>query len=125
MQSLVDTRKLKTGMYRLRWRLNKSALDTVMCAFKVSGYAHSCAALEAVCMNYISNDQSRSHTTGSAKGELRFLLRLYPDQYEIVREALDMAGAVTSCDEDALVTICRNFLKEFQDETSKDIYLDN
>lgn len=48
--------------------------------------------------------------TSPATGSKRLLVRLFPDQYENVRSALDIARAHVETDEDALYYICASFL---------------
>jgi hypothetical protein len=113
----VDTRHLKSGQVRLRFRLTEKAKDIVSIALSTTPYGHSGAALDAIAMSYLAGGPA-SHPLGiPAAGSKRLLVRLFPDQYECVRCALDILRRWAATDAEALVTMCLAFLAEYQDDT--------
>ena len=113
----VDTRHLKSGQVRLRFRLSEKAKDIVSIALSTTPYGHSGAALDAIAMSYLAGGPA-SHPLGiPAAGSKRLLVRLFPDQYECVRCALDIIRQWVATDADSLVIMCIAFLAQYQDET--------
>ncbi len=106
----VDTRLMKrTGQYRLRFRLSDDAYGVVSDALSLTGYSDTGAALDAVAMNSLAGAPAVAHDGIPAAGSNRWLVKLFPDQYECVRDALDIVGEFPS-DADALVYICRQLI---------------
>lgn len=110
MNNLVDTRKLKTGQYRLRFRLNENALKIVKHALSMTDYKSPNASLDAICMNYLASGILAGYQCRNMQGDNRLIVRLFPDQYELVREALNTANETFHSDTDSLVNICQGFL---------------
>lgn len=114
----VDTRVLESGQIRLRFRLTEEAHELVTLALCATPYGHTGAALDAIATSYHAGHPT-SLTLGSpAVGGRRFLVRLFPDQYENVRSALDLARDTTATDANALVLMCAAFVVTYQDEFS-------
>lgn len=112
-RELVDTRLMKrTGQYRLRFRLSDDAYGIVTQALSLAPYDDTGASLDAVCMNSLSGSPAVAPHGIPAVGRKRLLVRLFPDQYQCLRDALDHAGEF-STDADALLHICRQFLVAF------------
>lgn len=112
----VDTRVLKNGMTRLRFRFIPKQLEivesAVTSALAITGFKSEAAALDIVCLDYLSGSPGVPSLSGLVKGTtVRRLFRLFPDQYEVVRAALDL-GHHVGCvsDTQALTEICRSFL---------------
>ena len=116
----VDTRRLKSGMYRLRFRLSDEAYDIVQEALSVSPYDHDSASLDVVATNALAGSPAAPEGGFPATGRRRWSVRLYKDQYEQVRTALDHAGEFPS-DADALVYICRQFIAAFGKSFAQEI----
>ena len=110
-EGAVDTRYLKSGKVRLRFKVSGTAIPLIAKALKLAGYQYNHCALDAICQDYISRDELKFTANKSFQGAERFLINLYPDQYESVRTALDLARDDTKSDADALVFICCTFLK--------------
>lgn len=106
----VDDRQLKSGQKRLRFRLSGEAYALVAMALSLTGYDHIGVALDAVCISYLAGHPAVATLGSPADGRKRLLVRLWPDQYECVRTALDVARAYTITDADALLAICAGFL---------------
>ena len=106
----VDTRVLKTGQLRLRFRLTKDAYDLITMALSKTPYSHSGAALDAIAMSYHAGTQAVAPHGIPAAGGKRLLVRLFPDQFENVRSALDIARESVDSDADALLQLCIAFL---------------
>ena len=108
----VDTRILSSGQIRLRFKLSESAYNLVRQATNLTKYKHVNAAIDAISMNYISCDPfTTTELECSANGSKRFIVRLYADQYELVRVALDIARQNVDTDADALVLMCIWFME--------------
>lgn len=105
----VDTREMKrTGQYRLRFRLSDDALSIVSEALALTGYSDKGASLDAIAMNSLAGSPAVAPLGIPANGRNRWLVKLFPDQYQCVRDALDYSGEFAT-DADALVYICRQF----------------
>jgi len=61
-------------------------------------------------MNYMAGAPAVPSPGIPASGTNRMLIRLFPDQYECVRSALDLAGCGLESDEAALLKIATVFL---------------
>jgi hypothetical protein len=107
----VDTRQLKSGQYRLRFRLREEAYELVNTALSLTCYQHSGAALDAISLSFLAGHPTLPALGSPASGSKRLLVRLWPDQFECVRSALDIARLSAACDADALNLICAAFLK--------------
>ena len=110
--TVVDTRELKTGLIRLRFRLDKRALKVVNRAISMTGFRFPHSALEAICLSYLAGSPSSLKLDYPAQGPERFLVRLFKEQYEVVRTALDEAKKHVASDEDALLLMCKCFVAE-------------
>lgn len=125
----VDARKLKNGMYRLRFRLTDSALGIVESAMTLARSKHGCKyknwELDIVAMNYLSGCPEDPQLPCPANGRNRFLVRLFPDQFETIRLALDEGLKHSSTDSEALLLIAKYFLESEDDslQTSSCKYL--
>ena len=107
----VDTRILKSGQIRPRFKLNESSMALVKHALELTGYKYPNSALDAVCLSYVAWYPFRIEKLVSpATGKERFIVRLYPEQYQVVRMALDLARQHVTCDADALALICSCFI---------------
>jgi|GEM_PF-4641029 len=106
----VDTRRLKSGQTRLRFKLSESAHETLEHALDLTGYKYNNSSLDAICLSYLAGDPSTLALDHPAQGQKRFLVRLYPDEYEIVREALNLAKQFVKSDAEALILICLWFI---------------
>ena len=106
----MDIRKFrKSRLIHLRFWLSDQAHRIVLQALSLTGYEHTGAALDAVAMNFLSG--SPPHKLGApAKGRNRFLVRLFPDQWECVEDALKMARQGNAAD--ALVVMCERFVDD-------------
>ncbi len=106
----VDTRLMRrTGQYRLRFRLTDDAMCIVTEALSLTGYSDTGVALDAIAMNSLAGSPAVAGDGNPVVGRARWLAKLFPDQYQVVRDALDHAGEFSS-DADALVYICRQFI---------------
>lgn len=111
----VDTRRLKNGRMRLRFKLSREAIETVNTALniatKMAGYKYSHSALEAMAMSFMSFEKFEIGSMVSSQGSNRFLVKFYPDQYELFTLALNDAREYVETDADALVMMCLNFIR--------------
>lgn len=108
--TIVDTRELKSGLIRLRFRLDRHALRVVNRAIALTGFRYPHSALDAICLSYLSGAPSSLTLDFPAQGPERFLVKLYREQYEVVRTALDEAKEQVRSDEDALLLMCKCFI---------------
>ena len=111
MDTKVDTRFLKSGMVRLRWKLNSNAsklLNQTLIKTEILKPEH---ALEAICLSYISTESTLPPTIipQNPVGKNRIKIVLFPDQYEVVRFALDRARMYYKNDAEAVIGICISF----------------
>lgn len=117
----VDTRKLSNGQFRLRFRLSNEAVDTVNEAlneaYEQTHYRTDGTRLDLLAMSFLAGPRPSLALGHPAEGRERFLVRLYPDQYETVRLALDRARCDTSTDSQALVLIADEFLRQSRGAT--------
>lgn len=116
LKAIVDTRILKNGMIRLRFRLTEAQAELVdRCVSLViqkTGYKSRAAALDAVFLDHCSSSPPAEFSIDpEPSGNHRRIFRLYPDQYELIRTGLDNA-CTRDCptDADALVFVCGLFL---------------
>ena len=109
MKSEVDTRELKNGQIRLRFRLSDYAFQVINQAIKSTNVNGDTASLQLICRDYLSGKKDK--TQASAVGSNRLLFRLCPEQFEVVRIALDLAKEVGSSDESAMLNIGHSRLK--------------
>jgi len=112
----VDERHLESGMVRLRFRLSHQAHKIVTLALSLTPYSHSGAALDAIALNSLSGSPASQGLGIPAAGSKRLLVRLFADQYQCVRSALDVARDTAATDADALLTICARFIVEHNEE---------
>jgi len=110
----VDARVLKNGKTRLRFRLSPEGLaeldQALTLAKLITGYETKGALLEVVAMSYLSGNSKCSELDYPHKGRERVLIRLFPDQYSMVRLALNQARIGSNSDAEALLKICREFV---------------
>ena len=109
MKSEVDTRELKNGQIRLRFRLSDYAFQVINQAIKSTNVNGDTASLQLICRDYLSGKKDK--TQACAVGSNRLLFRLCPEQFEVVRIALDLAKEVGSSDESAMLNIGHSRLK--------------
>lgn len=107
----VDTREYSNGMHRMRFRLSDAAYDIVQQALSLSPYEHLGASLDAIAMNALTGPLAVLKDGIPAVGRNRWVVTMFPDQYECVRHALDDAGEFPT-DADALVLICLMFIRD-------------
>lgn len=108
----VDTRYLKSGQIRLRFKLSEWAYGITNIALSLTEYKFKNSSLEAISLSYIAGSPSPLSLDHPAQGSRRFLVKLYPDQYEVVREALNSARQFVNSDAEALNLIGLSFLAE-------------
>jgi hypothetical protein len=106
----VDTRFLKSGRIRMRFKLSELGYETVANAISMTGYRYDHTSLDAICMNYLSAKPTKLALDNPAEGTLRFLVKLFPEEYEMVRCALDEASDFAKSDAESLVMICNLFI---------------
>lgn len=117
--TVVDTRVLKNGKIRLRLRLNALALEKVEEACDLTERKYINTAIDDIAMSFnetmlgktIDNSVLNFSLACSAHGRERFLVKLYPDQYPTVRDALNLAREFVKTDSDALVLMCLLFIE--------------
>ncbi|HEY3698636.1 MAG TPA: hypothetical protein VGK97_04840 [Spongiibacteraceae bacterium] len=105
----MDKRILKTGLFRLRFKLSERAMDVVTKAIELAECRYPHTAMERISAAYLSGRPTPCQ--GTAKGFVRFLVRLYPEQFELMMFALDGAKGVSHSDEDALLHLCSEFIR--------------
>lgn len=76
----------------------------------MTGYRYDHNSLEAICMNFLASKPMKISLDNPAEGTMRFLVKLFPEEYEIIRSALDEASEFTKSDAEALVMICNLFI---------------
>ena len=109
----VDTRYLKNGMMRLRFKLTSAQEEIVDAAggsvLIQTGYESQSAALDLIFMGYQAGYLGKYLASPEEGTMVRRLFRLYPDQYESVRAGLDLACDVADCPTDAhaLIHVCQ------------------
>ena len=119
----VDTRFLKSGKIRLRFKLSEEAFNIVDKAMGMTGFKYPSSSIDAICINFLAEFPSSLTLDFPAHGRKRFLVRLHADEYETVRRALKAARQYVGSDEEALVLICESFLavemnmKKFSDNS--------
>lgn len=121
----VDTRQYADGRVRLRFRLTASQTLVVDEALSKSySITHTLAeakALSDICLAFITDPPELGHPLASSPPDakkVRRLFKLYEDQYELVRYALDIAREHTGDDAGALTMICMNFITTYEGDTS-------
>lgn len=102
----VDTRHLKSGKVRLRFKLSEDSFSIMHQAMKLikSQYDHVC--LDYVCVQYLSCTPRKLKLPQPCSGSKRKLFSLHKDQYETIRLALDRARGIVNNDAGALTLIC-------------------
>lgn len=108
----VDTRFLKSGHIRLRFKLSKPAYRLVNQAMGLTGFRYLNSSLDAISLNYLAGYPSSLTLDFPAIGKERFLTRLHKDEYETVRGALDIARTHVNSDTEALVLMCLQLIAE-------------
>lgn len=106
----MDKRILKSGYIRLRFKLSDEYHQIVQKAIKLSKAKFNHVALDLISLDFISGNSLSSISKGKAIGNTRFLVKLYPDQYETLMIAFEMAKECVDTDEEALVAICGSFI---------------
>lgn len=109
-KTYVDKRILGSGKTRLRFKLDEISHRIVIEALKHTAERYQHVALDYLCIEFQATYELKFTLNGSSKGNQRFLVRLYPDQYECVRSALNLARHHAESDEDALTLICAHSL---------------
>ena len=107
----MDKRILKTGYIRLRFKLSEKSYQTIQNAIKQSKAKFDHVGLDLISLDFISGNNLPSIIKGKVIGNKRFLVRLYPDQYETLMIAFEIAKEHVTSDEEALVVVCKSFLK--------------
>ncbi len=111
LSNSVDTRFLKSGKIRLRFKLSDYAFEIVNCAFDLTDCKYSNTSLDYISMNFLSGFPQKYYKLKyPIQGNIRFLVRVYPDQYESIRLALDVAREPYKSDAEALVSMCLYFI---------------
>jgi len=111
LSNSVDTRFLKSGKIRLRFKLSDYAFEIVNYAFDLTGCKFSNTSLDDISMNFLSGFPHKYYKLNYlVHGNTRFLVRVYPDQYESIRLALDIARESYKSDAEALVFMCLYFI---------------
>ncbi len=67
-------------------------------------------------MSFHAGHPASLSLSSPAVGSKRLLVRLFQDQFENVRSALDLARDTAATDADALVLMCAAFVVTYQDE---------
>lgn len=113
----MDKRVLQTGLIRLRFKLHQKAHMVITHAVSLVGCKYPHTALETICLDFLVGTTTTTTTTTTTKksavGTSRFLVRLYPEQYEVFQLAMDEAKNRGQCEEDALFHICKNFINQY------------
>lgn len=107
MKQSVDTRFLKDGKVRLRFKVSEEARDIIHAALNLTGSKFQNTALELIC----AEAHGRYHMPPriNSKGKCRLLIKVYYEQYQNIRSILDEVGKELDSDEDALFAICSGF----------------
>jgi hypothetical protein len=111
-KSRVDTRALKNGLFRLRFRLSpteKQRVESNIAGVALDTHYLPGACLVCLCMEFaaVTSGRPLASSQPGARNQ-RWLIKLHEDQYEYIREVLDLARSLgAKTDEDALVAICR------------------
>lgn len=124
----VDTRLLRTGLVRLRFHLTAEQYETLDAAlaraYKLSHTLAEHKALSDICLSYVSEQPTApagslavSLFPGPGQSKRRRLFKLFPDEYELIRFALDEARKHFSEPDDtrALALVCSSFIKGSND----------
>ena len=96
----------------MRFRLSDDAYEIVAEALAQSPYDDTGASLDAIAINSLAGSPACAPLGIPAPGSKRLLIRLFPDQFECVRDALNIVPDCPS-DADALVYICQQFIVAF------------
>lgn len=113
----MDTRILKTGVTRLRFKLNPEAHVMLKKAINATGCKHSNTALENIFLYYITSDPGTATPIDKKcyDGNKRFLVRLYPEQLPVIMAGFDQLAQPDSPKENLLLHICKFFLAHFEE----------
>ena len=116
----IDSRNLKNGKIRYRAKFSEQALPTVLEALehvkKKAKTIYASYAFELICMEYLAGKASyiaRDKITPKPEiyGQSRIILQFYPDQLELINEALKEARIAVYSDTEAIHLICCDYLK--------------
>lgn len=108
---IVDTRVMKSGKIRLRFRLSEWATEIVDSAFGLTDTKYSNTSLDFISLNFLSGFPTKIDLGHSAHGNNRLLVRLYPEQYGTIRLALTFAKQFVESDAEALILMCLYFIR--------------
>lgn len=106
----VDTRVMKSGQIRLRFKLSEWATKILNCAFDLTDTKFNNTSLDYICMNFLSGFPTKVELGNQVNGNIRLLVRLYPDQYATIRLALTSARQFVGSDAEALILMCLYFI---------------
>lgn len=110
LSDTVDTRRLKSGKIRLRFKLSEWSYGIIERAFCMTEYKYSNSSLDAICMSYLNNGLFVNSFNKAVSGSKRLLVTLYPDEYEIVKAALSKARTYVKSDAKGLLLISMSFI---------------
>lgn len=111
LEGQVDTRELKSGKMRLRFKLNDEGKDIVEEALSLMGEKYPAVGMEYICLEFLSGVPGNLGVMRKGmNGNNRMLIYFYPDQYQSARLALDKMRKRVDTDADALVAICSDYL---------------
>ena len=108
----VDTRHLKSGKVRLRFKLSEDSCSIMHQAMKLIKSQYAPVCLDYVCVKYLSCTPRKFKLPQPSVGSNRALFTLHKDQYETIRLALDRARGVVDNDAEALTLICTHIFAE-------------
>ena len=110
----VDTRLLSNGKRRMRFRLSTSAKSKVEMAMEAvkspPTFCTKGSQLDIIALDFMSGSKYKIDVPCASQGPERLLVRLFPDQYQLVRMALDLGREIADTDADSLVLMAETFL---------------
>jgi hypothetical protein len=106
----MDFRKLKSGKTRLRAKLNEYGSHIVRQPREIVDCKFHDNALDIAALSFIGGSCWKAKIETSCQGDIRFLVRFFPDQLETVKQALSIARTKVDNDEQALVLMCQQFI---------------
>ena len=106
----VDTRWLKSGKIRLRFKLSQEGYKIICDALELMGEKFDGVGLEYIALDFLSGLVNPNLIKESITGSNRLLIQLHKDQYDTVRLALDEMRNYVSTDPDAIVSICSIYI---------------
>jgi hypothetical protein len=110
MFNKVDTRLLKSGRIRMRFKMSEFAHGRVQKAMSMTGYRYDNTSLDVIGMSYQAAYPATFTLNYPTDGSSRLLVKLFPDEYESIRDALDLASEFSKSDEESLAMMCELFI---------------